>query len=263
MTKDLLLISNSKVAGGKPFSHAVEEIQAMLGDRKKVTFIPYANPNGMGYDKYTKLVCPVFAEMGYELQQINPMDPSGSIRDAEALFVGGGNTWALLGTIKELKLLSKIKETINRGVPYIGSSAGANLAGLTIGNTNDMPAAYVPPDGFGLDNKTALGLVPFNINHHYLDKVTLTPEDREAVLKIAPHLSMLIDHQGEPREDRIREYHALKNPQTVVALREGAMLRVHDDQIYVRGITDVKVFEPKKEPVEYQAGATLDFLLGK
>ena len=254
MVDNILLISNTKVAGGKLLVHAKDEIKSVLGDRKVVRFIPYANPSGMGHEKYLAVLQPCFEEMGYKLCLLDEDNLGASVRDAHAIFVGGGNTWQLLKDLKDKRLLPSIREAVYNGTPYIGSSAGSNVAGLTIGNTNDMPAA----ECYGRD---ALGLVPFNINPHYQDTVKLTAEEREAVLKVAPQLGIVLDHQGETRDDRLREYHALGNIEAVVALREGAMLRVTDDHVYLRGTTGAKVFTPNQESVEYQAGANLDFLL--
>ena len=252
MERDLLLVSNTKVAGGERFAHAKGEINKLFGDRKKITFIPYANPSGMGYHEYTQALAPTFSEMGYDLKMIDE-EPIRTVRKSEAIFIGGGNTWKLLATLKEIGLLSHIREAVNRGIPYLGSSAGSNVAGLTIGNTNDMPAAE--------SGRDALGLVPFNINPHYQDTLTLSPQQREDVLRIAPQLRMIIDHQGETRDDRLREYHALGNKQNVVALREGAMLRVGEDYVILRGTTGGKVFSPNREPIEYEPDTSLDFLL--
>jgi len=251
MERNLLLISNSRVAGGQLFDHAKDEIKEILGDRKVITFMPYARPGGMSYSEYYEKLRPVFAGMGYDLRLLDP----GCINIAEAILVGGGNTWELLRTLKKEGLYFAIESAVReRGIPYIGSSAGANVAGLTIGTTNDMPAAES-------DGRDALGLVHFNINPHYQDTVRLTPAEREAVLAAAPQLRILLDHQGETRDDRIMEYHALGNRETVVALREGSMLRVDGQHITLKGATGCKVFKPREAPVEYKQGATLDYIL--
>lgn len=254
MSKDVLLISNSKVAGGKLFAHARDEIRDLLAEKKVVTFLPYANPSGIGHAAYLAALQPVFQEMGYTLALLDAVDPVQSINDAEALFVGGGNTWQLLKDLKDKRLVYAVRQAVGNGTPYIGSSAGSNVAGLTIGNTNDMPAA----ECYGRD---ALGLVPFNINPHYQDTVNLTEEEREAVLRVAPQLKILLDHQGETRDDRLREYHALGNIETVVALREGAMIRVTPEHVYLKGTTGAKIFRKGEDPLMCHPGATLDFLL--
>ena len=243
MAKNLLLLSNTTNAGEKPLEHAVEEIKNILQGRTTVTFIPYANPDGVGYQAYAERLQPVFVEMGYQLQLVDPTDPRRSVAGTEALFVGGGNTFELLRRLKEYGLMHPIREAVNRGVPYIGSSAGSVVAGLTIGTTNDMPAA----DSYGRD---ALALIPFNLNCHYQDTVQLTPTQKAAALDAVPQLRVILDHQGETRDERLREYHALGNLETIVALREGAMLRVIGDAVYLKGKTGARVFRPKEEPVE-------------
>jgi len=256
MIKDILLISNSKVSGGNYLSHAMNEIDSIIGHSKKiVSFIPYANPDGMGYEKYFQVIKPTFEERGYKINLISDY-PKESIRNAEIIFVGGGNTWHLLKILKDEGLLHEIKEAVNNGIPYIGSSAGSNVAGLMIGNTNDMPAA----ECYG---REALGLVPFNINPHYQDTVKLTAEEKIAVLKIAPQLEIILNHQGETRDDRLREYHALGNNEKIVALREGAMLRITHSHIYLKGTSGAKIFQPSKETLEYSPREehNLDFLL--
>lgn len=254
MVRDLVLISNTKVAGGKLLAHATDEIKDLLRDRKKVIFIPYANPGGIGYEAYVNALQPTFCEMGYHLQLLDANDPAKSLKGAEAIFIGGGNTWQLLKDLKDKRLLDVIREAVDGGTPYIGSSAGSNVAGLTIGNTNDMPAA----DCYG---REAMGLVRFNVNPHYQDTVRLSEEERRAVLRVAPQLITMIDHQGETREGRLMEYHALGNVETVVALREGAMLRVNGDHVYLKGTAGAKIFRPNRSPVEHQEGTMLDFLL--
>lgn len=251
MTQNLLLVSNSKVYGGAVLDHAKDEIKDVLGDRRVVTFIPYANPGGMGYDAYTAILRPTFQAMGYELLMIRF---KSDLEGAEAVFVGGGNTFELLKQLRQREYFGPLQRLVRRGVPYIGSSAGSNVAGLTIGNTNDMPSS--DPNGL-----RALGLVPFNVNPHYAEKVVLSPEDERAVLAIAPQLEALLHHQGETRDDRIKEYHAFGNPEMVVALREGAMLRIVDGSVTLKGSTGAKIFKPNEQPVEYQPSASLDFLL--
>src|SRR3989344_5343569 len=174
MSKSLLLVSNTKVHGGKHFDHAREEIASLFHGVERITFVPYANPSGMGHKAYTAALSPVFRERGYDLKMIDAENPAESIRQAEAIFVGGGNTWQLLKELKDRRLLSLIRDRVNGGVPYLGSSAGSNVAGITIGNTNDMPAA----EAYGRD---ALGLVQFNVNPHYQDTITLSEDQREAV----------------------------------------------------------------------------------
>ncbi|MFH1401118.1 MAG: dipeptidase PepE [Nanoarchaeota archaeon] len=254
MSIDMLLVSNTKVHGGKPFDHAREQIKELLGNVRAVTFIPYARPDGISHEKFTEVLAPTFQSMGYDLECISEQDPRGTVRSADAIFIGGGNTWHLLRQLKDKGLLYDIRRKVQNGTPYLGSSAGSNVAGLTIGNTNDMPAA----DCHGLD---ALGLVPFNVNPHYQDSLSLTPEEMTAVLEIAPQLAIILKHQGETRDGRIREYHALGNTQPVVAMREGAMLRRTDSELTPQGKTGGRIYLIDHEPRNLQPGENLNFLL--
>ncbi|MDO8480416.1 MAG: dipeptidase PepE [Nanoarchaeota archaeon] len=252
---DLLLISNTRVANGAPIlAHARDEIREIYGDRKVITFVPYARPGGITHEAYRDVLAQAFAEMGYQLRLPSETSPFSSIASAEALFVGGGNTWHLLHMLQQHALLSLIYEQVQVGIPYVGSSAGSNVAGLTINNTNDMHAASVA-------STISLGCVPFNINPHYQETVTLTPEEREAVLAIAPQLRVVLDHQGETRDQRIKEYHALGNREPVVALREGAFVRVTDGNATLKGITGGRLFRPGKETIDLAPGTSLDTLL--
>jgi len=185
MTLDMLLVSNTKVHGGSPFDHARDEIMDLFSEVDEITFIPYARPDGMSHEAYTVAMRPTFESMGKRLKMIDEDDPIRDIKSAQAIYIGGGNTWELLKQLKERGLLHYIRNAVNDGTPYLGSSAGSNVAGLTIGNTNDMPAA----ESHGRD---ALALVPFNINPHYIDPIELDPEKLDAVLEIAPELRQVL-----------------------------------------------------------------------
>lgn len=132
MKRDLLLVSNTKTAGKGRFAHAREQITELLGDRRTVTFIPYANPSGVGYERYLEVLEPTFQEMGYALRMVDE-NPVTCINNAQAIFIGGGNTWELLRSLKDKGLFYPIREAVSNGIPYLGSSAGSNVAGLTIG----------------------------------------------------------------------------------------------------------------------------------
>ncbi len=256
MTRNLLLISNSKSRRGGFLDHAATAITEVLEEAgaKTVMFIPFARPGGKTWEEYTTLVRERFNRMGFDLRGIHEYDnPLAAFRDAQAFFVGGGNTWKLLHDLEEESLLSALKGA-SQWVPYIGSSAGANIAGRNIKMTNDKPAAEV----LSLEG---LGLVPFVINPHYLDPIQLTPGERDAVLHAAPQLQTLLDYRGETREEQVREFHALGNMEMVVALREGSMLRVVDNSAKLLGYGGARIFAPGKDPTEHKAGETLDFLL--
>jgi dipeptidase E len=226
----LLLISNSTLHGSGYLDHAEPEIRDFLDDLKHVLFVPFAL---FARDKYAATARARFEKMGYELTSIHTAsDPVQAVKETDAMFIGGGNTFRLLKTLYEFDLLDVIRERINAGMPYIGSSAGSNMACPTIRTTNDMP--IVQPPSFN-----ALGLVSFQINPHYLD-----PDPNSK-------------HKGETREERIIQF-LEENDTPVVGLREGAMLRVENGEITLRGSTGARIFRRGFEPIEMLPGAKLD-----
>ena len=232
-TKRVLLISNSTLYGGGYLDHAESEIRSFLGDIKRVLFIPFAL---FDRDKYTATARDRFQKMGYELSSVHKAaDRVKAINDTDAMFIGGGNTFRLLKTLYDVELLGPIRERVAAGMPYIGSSAGSNVAGPTIRTTNDMP--IVQPPSFD-----ALGLVHFQINPHYLDP---DPNSR---------------HMGETREERIIQF-LEENNMPVAGLREGAMLRIENGSIILRGSSGARIFRKGLEPVEVSPGAELNTLL--
>ena len=162
-------------------------------------------------------------------------DPAEAVRAAEAIFVGGGNTFRLLTRLIAMDLLDPLRERVRDGVPYLGSSAGSNMACPTIMTTNDMPIVYPP-------TFEALDLVPFQINPHYMD---VDPDST---------------HKGETREQRLFEYHEM-NPLPIVGLREGSLVRREGNELELRGTVGARLFQQGREPEEYMPGDRLDFLL--
>ena len=236
MQRQLLLISTSTLHGSGYLDYCASEIGAFLPGSPRVLFLPYARPSGLTHDEYTAKASEKFAEMGLELVGIHvATDPVAAVHSAGALFVGGGNTFVLLNQLYSNNLLQVIRERVADGLPYVGTSAGSNVAGATIGTTNDMPIVYPP-------SFEALGLVPFNINPHFLD-----PD---------PHST----HRGETRETRIKEFHFF-NEQPVVGLREGAMLHVAGNSVHLKGSVGARLFRRAAAPEELVPGAQLDFLL--
>jgi dipeptidase E len=229
-TRRLLLISNSTLHGSGYLDHAEAEIRDFLGDAKRVLFVPYALAER---DKYAATAHARFQKMGYELTSIHTVaKPPQAVKETDAMFIGGGNTFRLLKALYDFDLLDVIRERVDRGMPYIGSSAGSNMACPTIRTTNDMP--IVQPPSFD-----ALGLVSFQINPHYIDA--------------DPHSK----HMGETREDRLIQF-LEENETPVVGLREGAMLRVENGETMLRGSFGARVFRRGLEPVEVSTGAKLE-----
>lgn len=230
-TKRLLLISNSTLYGSGYLDHAAGEIVDFLGAVKRVLFVPFALANR---DAYAAQARARFAALGLGLDSVHEAtDKRQAVRQAEAIFVGGGNTFRLLKALYDFDLLQAIRDRVAGGMPYIGSSAGSNVAAPTIRTTNDMP--IVEPPSFA-----ALGLVNFQINPHYLDP---DPGSR---------------HMGETREERLLQF-LEDNETTVIGLREGAMIRVERGKAVLKGSSGARIFRRGREPLEVWPGAELDF----
>ena len=217
----LLLISSSKVHGYGYLDHAEEEIRTFLGKVKRVAFVPFAL---FDRDGYTATVRERLGRMGYDVAQVK----SAKDLDAEAMFVGGGNTFRLLKTLYDLELLDAIRKRARSGALYMGSSAGSVIAAPTMKTTNDMP--IVQPRSFD-----ALGFVPYQINAHYIDA------DPSST------------HQGETRDQRLAEY-LEDNTIPVVGIREGTMLRVDDGVTTVKGTKAAKIFRRGEQPYDVAPG---------
>jgi dipeptidase E len=229
----LLLVSNSTQHGGGYLEHCRAEIATVLDAAREVLFIPYALHD---HDGYAARARAAFGQMGRRLRSAHESArPLELLAAADAVLVGGGNTFRLLKALYETGLLDAIRARAEDGMPYVGTSAGANVACPSIRTTNDMPIVYPP-------SFDALALVPFNINPHYLDP---DPASR---------------HMGETRETRIREFHEENSP-PVVGLREGSMLRREDRTLTLLGTTGARLFEAGRDAVEYAPGSDLSFLL--
>lgn len=226
----LLLISNSTLYGSGYLDHAESEIGDFLGKVKRMLFVPFALHD---QDAYWAQARARFAKMGYELDSVHTTsEPVSVVRQCEAIFIGGGNTFRLLKALYDHDLLAAIRERVRAGMPYIGSSAGSNVAAPTIRTTNDMP--IVQPSSFD-----ALALVSFQINPHYLNA--------------DPNST----HKGETREERIIQF-LEENETPVVGLREGAMLRIEKGRTLLKGSTGARIFRRGHEPVETVPGVYID-----
>jgi dipeptidase E len=216
-----------------------EQMRDFFGSRRRLLFVPYALHD---HDAYVQKMLERGVDAGYELDGIHRhADPRQAVRDAEAIFIGGGNTFRLLDALYRLDLVDLIRERVRNGLPYLGISAGSNVACPTIKTTNDMP--IVQPPSFD-----ALGLVPFQINPHYFRGATFV-RDGDAY----------IEHFGETRDERLREFHEM-NDTPVVGLWEAGLLRIENGSIALLGAA-ARVFRKGRDPVDVTPGQRLEDLL--
>jgi dipeptidase E len=230
----ILLVSNSTVYGRGYLDHVEREIKAFLGEAKRILFCPYALYDRDGYAAKVKAR---FAAMGYSLESVHhAADPRKAVENTAAFFIGGGNTFRLLKALQDVDLLDAIGRKVKSGAPYIGSSAGSNVAGPTIKTTKDMP--IVQPRSFD-----SLGLVPFQISPHFQDP---DPNSR---------------HMGETQEDRILQF-LEENETPVVGIREGAWLICENGAVTLRGEAGARIFRRGEVPVEAKLGDNIVHLVG-
>lgn len=223
--KEILLLSNSSGYGRSILEHARDEVTKLLDGVKEVVFIPYAKKD---YDAYTEKVTPFFQSIGIQVRPIYKEDSVEAINSTRAIYIPGGNTFRLLNELNNQKILQLIKEKVEGGVKYIGSSAGAIIACPTIATTNDMPIVWP-------NSLEAMGFIPFQLNCHYID------EDPDSKF------------MGESREDRINEYHEV-NDLPVLGLREETWLHGKDGKVFLGGIAPALLFRKREEPKVVQVG---------
>ena len=233
--KRLIIASTSTIHNGAFLDYLLPELKKHFKGVKTVTFIPFARPSGISHDEYTEKVRIAFQKIDISVKGIHEYEnPKQAILEAEGIFTGGGNTFVLVKQLYAFDLISSIQKSIENGTPYLGTSAGSNICGLTMETTNDMPITYPP-------SFKTLAFVPFNINPHYLDP------DPDST------------HMGETRETRILEFHAF-NTQPVVGLREGSWLEVNGDTVLLRGTLPARIFEQHKTPIEVAPNTDLSQL---
>ncbi|MEU5722506.1 dipeptidase PepE [Micromonospora sp. NPDC047738] len=231
--QNLLLLSNSTAPGRTYLEHACEAILETLDGLRSIVFVPFALAD---HDAYTKTVRGAMEPLGITVRGAHEGTPRDLVAGAEAVFVGGGNTFRLVKAIHELGLIDVVRARVAEGMPYLGSSAGTNAATPSLRTTNDMP--IVQPPSF-----QTFGLVPFQINPHYLD-----PDPAST-------------HQGETREERLTQF-LEENDVPVLAMREGTWLRVSDGAMRLDGVAaGARVFRRGSEPVEVPSGADVTWLV--
>lgn len=230
--KNLLIASTSTLHGGDYLDYLLPELKLHFAQCKTILFIPYARPGGISHDDYTQKVRTFFALLNKEVKGLHEFaNPAEAIQKAEGIFTGGGNTFLLVTQLHQNNQMQALKKTIESGTPYLGTSAGSNICGLTMQTTNDMPIIYPP-------SFETLGAIPFNLNPHYLD----------------PDLQS--KHMGETRETRLKEFHQF-NAQPVIGLREGSWLDVKGEQIVLKGGLSARLFRQNQETIEVESGSEM------
>ena len=225
----MIIASTSTVYGSGPLEYLLPRLESFFSGVKTIVFIPYARPSGITYDAYTSNVSKAFAKINIEVKGIHEFDnPRTAVQNAEAIFTGGGNTFELVNQLYKNGLIYVLQEVLSKGTPYLGTSAGSNICGVSMMNTNDMPIVYPP-------SYETLGMIPFNINAHYLDPVEGST------------------HMGETRETRIKEFH-IYNDTSVLGLREGSWLEVNGESIRLDGPHTARWFQQNQTPVELESG---------
>lgn len=230
--KNLIIASTSTIYGSGYLEYIKEALVELFVATQEILFIPYARPGGISHDEYTNEAAEAFSTFGKKIVGIHTFDdPVKALNEAKGVFTGGGNTFVLVSQLYRSGVMQALREVIFNGLPYLGTSAGSNICGVTMQTTNDMPIVYPP-------SFKTLGVVPFNINPHYLD----TPTDST--------------HMGETRETRIEEFHT-QNTLPVVGLREGSWLQVNGNEIVLMGPHSARIFEQQKEAYEIEPSSLI------
>jgi len=233
--KNLIIASTSTLHGGGYLDYILPELELFFKDFKTILFVPYARPGGISHDDYTAKVKSAFAKINKEVRGLHEFEsPKTEIENAEAIFTGGGNTFLLVSQLYKNKIMDVLANAVKNGTPYLGTSAGSNITGLSMQTTNDMPIVYPP-------SFQTLGLIPFNLNPHYLDA------------------DLQSKHMGETRETRIKEFHQFNNI-PVLGLREGSWLEVKGNKITLRGNLQARLFLQNHEAKELETGSDLSEL---
>lgn len=233
--KKLIIASTSTLHNGGYLEYLLPELSLHFNNASTIVFIPYARPSGISHDEYTEKVRHAFSKININVKGLHEFeDPKEALKQAEGIFTGGGNTFLLVTQLYRYDLMTLLAETLKKGTPYLGTSAGSNITGLTMQTTNDMPIIYPP-------SFQTLGMIPFNLNPHYLD-----PDSNST-------------HMGETRETRIKEFHQF-NTLPVLGLREGSWLEVKNETVTLRGNLRARLFRQNQEPEELESGSDLSFV---
>lgn len=230
-----IIASTSTIHGGAYLEYLLPILAKHFEHCKTILFIPYARPGGISHQEYTQKVGVAFAKINKSVVGIHEFENSVQALDqAEGIFTGGGNTFLLVSELYNNKIMKALSEVIKKGKPYLGTSAGSNITGVSMQTTNDMPIVYPP-------SFETLGIIPFNLNPHYIDA------------------DLQSTHMGETRETRIKEFHAF-NSLSVLGLREGSWLEAKNDKIILKGNFSARLFTPNNLPKELVTESDLSFI---
>ncbi|UYQ92227.1 dipeptidase PepE [Chitinophaga horti] len=233
MNKNIVLASTSTLFGEAYLQYLTPVIKELFEGIDEIIFVPFARPGGISHDDYTAKAAGAFAELGIKVTGLHTFsDPAAAIHQAKGFFTGGGNTFLLVKQLHEQGLMQVLKNAVENGKPYMGASAGSNIGGINMQTTNDMPIVYPP-------SFDTMGLVPFNLNPHYIDPI--------------PGVA----HMGETRETRIKEFHTQQTI-PVVGLREGSWIRVKGRHITMEGSQPAKIFTAGNAAYELEPGSPLN-----
>jgi len=233
--KNIIIASTSTLHGGDYLEYLLPELSKHFQDCKTILFIPYARPSGISHDEYTAKAAAAFSKININVKGIHEFqNPILAIENAEGIFTGGGSTFVLVNELYKNNIMTVLGQVVKKGIPYLGTSAGSVICGLSMQNTNDMPIVYPP-------SFQTTGLIPFNINAHYLD----------------PDLQS--KHMGETRETRIKEFHAY-NSVPVLGLREGSWLDVKGSKILLKGNLKGILFRQNQVAEEIESESDLSYI---
>ena len=233
--RNLIIASTSTLHGETYLEYLKDELTSFFKTTEELLFIPYARPGGISYSEYTSIAQGFFDTLSIKVKGIHEFENAQeAVAESQGIFTGGGNTFELVNQLYKHELMQVLRERINEGIPYLGTSAGSNICGLTMQTTNDMPIVYPP-------SFRTLGVIPFNINAHYLEP------DPEST------------HMGETRAQRIKEFHNFNSP-PVIGIKEGSWLKVVNETITLKGDKTAVIFEQNHRPRTVKTGSDLSNL---
>lgn len=233
--KNCIIASTSTIHGSGYLEYLKPTLKDFFKGKEKLVFVPYARPAGISHDEYTSKVKSALGDIFKFIKGLHEFqNPTQALKDADAIFTGGGNTFLLVKNLHDKNLMTPLKNEILSGKAYLGTSAGSNICGLNMQTTNDMPIVYPP-------SFETMGILNFNINAHYLD-----PDPNST-------------HKGETRETRLKEFQ-VQNQINVIGLREGSYIKAEGEKLSLEGGLKARVFEAGKEAYEIESGQNINFL---